>query len=169
MVTWIRFPYWRPTNIRCRRSQCRRHGDLAIGNFTPLYKRLCTEGRGKTSFIFLFRCLVFRRVRLSCEERLSVSSCLSACVRAALTGREFVKFDIGNGHKNLFWNSRFGYNRPKNIGHFIWSPKNVLLLLVTYNPHKSAIFGNEMMSGCWDSRGSINVTRTRHNVYCLPC
>jgi hypothetical protein len=43
------------------------------------------------------------------------------------------------------------------------------LLPGIFNCHKSTLCG-EMISGCWDSRGGINITRTRQTVTLhLPC
>jgi hypothetical protein len=58
----------------------------------------------------------------------------------------------------------------KNIGHFTWIPKYVLLLPATLNRHKRSFFGLKCLSGCYDSRGGTNVKRTRQHVtsICLP-
>jgi hypothetical protein len=38
----------------------------------------------------------------------------------------------------------------------------VLLLLATFNDSISAVF--EMVSGCWDSQGGVNIKRARYSV-----
>jgi hypothetical protein len=47
--------------------------------------------------------------------------------------------------------------------HFTWTPSYALLLSVTLNRHK-ALSSSEMTSGCQDSLGGTNITRTRHNI-----
>jgi len=48
-----------------------------------------------------------RCFRVCSEKCLSASSCLSADINAAPTGRVFVKFDIGHFYENMSKNSRF--------------------------------------------------------------
>jgi len=64
---------------------------------------------------------------------------LSALISAVPIGWIFVKFDIGDFRENMSRNSRFGWNRTKNIGHFTWKQKCVLLLPATFNCHESAV------------------------------
>ena len=45
-----------------------------------------------------------------------------------------------------------------NIGRFAWKPKNVLLLMAILRSHK-AFSSTETVSGCYDRRAGIDVTR----------
>ena len=82
---------------------------------------------------------------------------MSACIRADPTGRISVKFVIGDLHEKCAEKIHICIKWGKNIGHFMRRPKYVILLPVTLNCSKSALFE-------WSDirlfRGGINVTRT---------
>ena len=58
---------------------------------------------------------------------------LSAYIRAAVTGRIYVKFNIGDFEKCQFW-----LKLGKTFGHFTWRPKYVLFF-TPLNRHKSPL------------------------------
>jgi len=100
------------------------------------------------------------------------SVCLSANISAAPTERIYVKSDIGDFHENMSRNSKFGYKRAiisgtwhDGQGKFYFCRRCEIAI--------KAPFSSEMVSGCYDSRGGTNITRTRHNVilhvHCLSC
>jgi hypothetical protein len=53
--------------------------------------------------------------------------------------------------------------KTQKIGHFLWVPKYVLLLPVSYIVIE-ALSSIEMVTDCQGGRGSIDVTRSRHNI-----
>jgi hypothetical protein len=60
----------------------------------------------------------------------------------------------------------------KNVEHFTWRCKYVLLLPIALNRHKT-LSSSEIVSGCYDSRGGTHTTRKRQNlslnIYCPSC
>jgi hypothetical protein len=71
---------------------------------------------------------------------LCLSVCLSACIHMAPTRWTSVKFDIWDFLQKSVEKVQFLLKLGKNIEHFTWKPKHVLLLLVTLHHHKSALF-----------------------------
>jgi hypothetical protein len=70
------------------------------------------------------------RVRVGRVKRLFASSYLSACTRAASTGRIFVEVDTGDLHQNLSIKSKFGYNRTRISGPLRADLTALILLIV---------------------------------------
>ena len=88
------------------------------------------------------------------EKRLLPSSCPSVCLfgcphvtSAVPTGRISVKFYIGDFLWKSVKKTETWLQSGKNIGHFTWRPKYVLLLPATLNHHKS-LSSSDMVSGC---------------------
>jgi len=96
----------------------------------------------------------------SCAKRLSgvMSARLSGCNNKTLPGRISVKSDIESSTKTC---RETPYLVKIGGGEAVEHrrPKNVAFLPVTLHRHKS-----DTVPGCKNSRGGINIKRTRHGV-----
>ena len=79
------------------------------------------------------RRVFFRRVRINNEERPVTSSCfacrLSACIIAAVTGRIFVKSDLGDFYETLAMNSTYFDNMTTIWSTLQWDLNTCVLLV----------------------------------------
>jgi len=90
---------------------------------------------------------------------MSIRPYLSTYISVAPIGSIFVISDPGHIYENLLTKSKFGWNRV-NIRHSTSIPKYILLLLVTFNHHKSAFFewnGIRLLGELWRHKYYTNM------------
>jgi hypothetical protein len=136
------------------------------------------EWVGNTNLLFAImewkgKILPFQGRWHSREKRLLVSSCpsvcLSACISATPTGRIFVKFLIFGTFVKIRRESPDLLKIGKKLSGALHED---LSRFDCYRRHEittKSLFSSKRVSGCYDSRGGINITRTRHNVNITLC